>query len=78
MIQPVTQYENNLLVCLQVFNMSSLGYPEDAQQQPNASHICHSMFTIFVNRRITHCHSCRNTVLVSVSVSLNGAVAIKC
>ena len=70
-MQPVTQDEKILPVCLQVFNMSSIRYPADAQQQPNSSHIHHSKFTTSVNWRIIKCHSCTNEVMVSVCVSLN-------
>jgi len=77
-MQPVTQDEKILPACLQVFNTSSLGYPADAQQQPNSSHIHHSEFTASVNWRIIQCHSCSNTATVSVSVSLNAAVAARC
>jgi len=77
-MQPVTLDEKILPVCLQVFNTSSLGYLADAQQQSNSSHIHHSKFTTSMNWRIIKCHSCRNTVMISVSVSLNGAVAVKC
>jgi len=65
-MQLVTQDEKILPVCLQVFNTSSLSYPADAQQQPNSSHIHHSKYTTSVNWRIIKCHSCRNTVTVSV------------
>jgi hypothetical protein len=73
-MQPVTQDEKIHPVCLQVFDMSSIGYPADAQQQPNSSHIHHSKFTTSVNWRIIKCHSCKNAVTISVSVSRNGAV----
>lgn len=63
-MQLVTQDEKILPVCLQVFNTSYLGYPADAQQQPNSSHIHHSKYTTSVNWRIIKCHICRNTVTV--------------
>ena len=65
-MQPVTQDEKILPVCLQVFNTSSLGYSADAQQQSNSSHIHHSKFTTSMNGRTMQGHSCRNTVTVSV------------